>query len=112
MLVFVSCYILGVQYPLGLSLDCLALFLDGIFLRLGAINCTILYTHWRTLVWVHHKKSPFPHQTLTMSEGVEGKNKIRCEGMERKRMNKLQWGGSVKRKNKIRCEGVERKRID
>ena len=58
------------------------------------------------------QKKPFPHQTLTMSEGVEGKNKIRCEGMERKRMNKLRWGGSVKRKNKIRCEGVERKRID
>jgi len=45
---------------------------------------------------------------------VEGKrkNKIQSEGMVRKRMDKLQWGGSVKRKNKIRCEGAERKRID
>ena len=45
--------ILGVQYPFGLDLDCLALFLDcnclALFLCLGAMNCTILYTHFRTL---------------------------------------------------------------
>ncbi len=44
---------------------------------------------------------------------MEGKrkNKIQSEGMVRKRMDKLRWGGSVKRKNKILCEGVVKERI-
>ena len=129
-----SCYILWVQYPLGLSLDCLALFLDGIFLRLGAINCTILYTHWRTLGSTT-KKALFPTKHLLVVREWKERERIRysvreCkerewisyggEGVERKRMDKLWWGGSGKRKNKIRCEGmekigcegVERKRMD
>ena len=66
-----------------------------------------------TIDVLHPKKKPFPHKTLTGSEGVEGKrkNKIQCEGMVRKRMDKLRWGGSVKRKNKILCEGVVKERI-
>ena len=34
------------------------------------------------------------------------------EGVERNRMDKLRWGGSVMRKNKIRCEAMERKRME